>query len=349
MATRREPITKHEAEQFHVFFVRGPGRPLADWMEPFGAVYVESAMKRFPDSSAFDRRELLKLLGVGGLVHSAALTGCRPAADASAAPEAFTFLQLSDTHWGFSGPPNPEAASTLRQAVAAINASEIPLDFVVFTGDLTHTTPDAGERRRRMKEFQAIVGELKVPARHFLPGEHDADQDEGAAFRELFGETHYSFDHKGVHFVALDNVSDPGKVIGPQQLDWLKADLARAPADAPIVVFAHRPLFELAPAWDWTTADGADAIRILSARPNVTVFYGHIHQEHHFKTGAIAHHAARSLIFPLPAPGSVPKKAPLPWDPAATDHGIGYRTIQERSGNSSLAEHSLTIVPSAVP
>src|SRR6478609_5452437 len=200
-------------------------------MEPFSAVYVASAMKRFSDSS-FDRREVLKLLGVGGLVHSAALTGCRPATDASTAAEPFTFLQLSDTHWGFSGPPNPEAASTLRQAVAAINASEIPLDFVVFTGDLTHTTKDAAERRRRMTEFQSIVGELKVPVRHFLPGEHDADQDEGAAFRELFGETHYSFDHQGVHFVALDNVSDPGKVIGQPQLDWLAKDLERTPQDA---------------------------------------------------------------------------------------------------------------------
>jgi hypothetical protein len=306
-------------------------------------------MKQIPGFNAFDRRELLKLMGVGGLVHSAALAGCRPAADASTAPEAFTFLQLSDTHWGFSGPPNPEAASTLRQAVATINASPMPLDFVVFTGDLTHTTPDAAERRRRMKEFQSIVGELKVPVRHFLPGEHDADQDEGAAFRELFGETHYSFEHKGVHFVALDNVSDPGKVIGPQQLDWLNADLAKAPTDAPVVVFAHRPLFELMPAWDWTTADGAEAIRMLAARPNVSLFYGHIHQEHHFKTGNIAHHAARSLVFPLPAPGSVPKKAPLPWDPVAADHGLGYRTIEESAGNATPKEHPLGVEPQAAP
>lgn len=325
-------------------------------------------MTRFPDSSSFDRRDLLKLLGVGGVVHTAALAGCAPeaavplaspaaAGSAPVAPpggvraplETFTFLQLSDTHWGFSGAPNPEAASTLRQAVAAINGSAVPLDFVVFTGDLTHTTPDAAERRRRMKEFQSIVSELKVPVRHFLPGEHDADQDEGAAFRELFGDTHYAFDHKGVHFVALDNVSDPGKIIGTVQLDWLKADLAKTPPDAPIVVFTHRPLFELMPAWDWTTADGAEAVRILATRPNVTVFYGHIHQEHHFKTGAIAHHAARSLIFPLPAPGSVPKKAPLPWDPAASDHGIGYRTIAEGAESAKLEEYPLTVTRSTAP
>ena len=48
--------------------------------------------------------------------------------------------------------------------------------------------------------------------------------------------------------------------------------------------------------------------------PNVTVFYGHIHQEHHYKTGHIAHHAAKGLMYPLPAPGSVPKKQPIRWD-----------------------------------
>ena len=323
-------------------------------------------MTKSPDYSAFDRRELLKLLGVGGLVHSAALVGCAPPASVGvtspvapggehgsagtrtesplSAPEAFTFLQLSDTHWGYSGAANPEAATTLRQAVAIINASALPLDFVVFTGDLTHRTPDDAERRSRLKEFQSIVSELRVPVRHFLPGEHDADLDEGAAFRELFGDTHYAFDHKGVHFVALDNVSDPKSTIGKLQLDWLANDLQKVRPESPVVVFAHRPLFELMPAWDWTTADGAEALRTLAAHQNVTVFYGHIHQEHHFKTGAIAHHAARSLIFPLPAPGSVPKRAPLPWDATATDHGIGYRTIQEAAGNASPAEHPLALV-----
>jgi len=44
---------------------------------------------------------------------------------------------------------------------------------------------------------------------------------------------------------------------------------------------------------------------------NVVVLYGHIHQENHHMTGHIAHHAAKSLIFPLPAPGSQPKRTAL--------------------------------------
>ena len=34
-------------------------------------------------------------------------------------------------------------------------------------------------------------------------------------------------------------------------------------------------------------------------------------------TGHIAHHSAKSLMFPLPAPGSQPKRPPLAWEAAA--------------------------------
>jgi 3',5'-cyclic AMP phosphodiesterase CpdA len=250
-------------------------------------------------------------------------------------------VQLSDTHWGFSGPPNPDAANTLKKAVAAVNQLSEPPDFVVFTGDLTHTTDDPAERRRRLARFREIVGGLKPATVHFMPGEHDASLDRGQAYTEFFGPTHYTFDHKGVHFIVLDNVSDPAALIGDAQLDWLAADLRNQPNDAPIVVFTHRPLFDLYPQWDWATRDGARAIELLMAHPNVTVFYGHIHQEHHFKTAHIEHHSAKSLIFPLPAPGSQPKRAPIAWDPAQPYRGLGFREIeaQAKPVEYKLEEH----------
>jgi 3',5'-cyclic AMP phosphodiesterase CpdA len=209
-----------------------------------------------------------------------------------------------------------------------VNALEQVPDFIVFTGDLTHTTNDPVERRRRLLEFRDIVSQLKVKNVKFIPGEHDASQDNGAAYQEVFGKTHYAFDHRGVHFVTLDNVSDIGAGLGQTQLDWLKADLATQANDARIVVFTHRPLFDLVPKWDWTTSDGAKAIDMLMPYQNVTVFYGHIHQEHHHLTGHIAHHAAKSLIFPLPAPGSQEKRTPLAWDPAQPYRGLGVRQVE---------------------
>jgi hypothetical protein len=293
------------------------------------------------------RRDIMRLLGVGGVVFASGLVGaaCAEAPSSATTPRSgtpppkpprgdFFFLQLSDTHWGYKGPANPDAALTLGQTVALVNSAPADArpDFIVFTGDLTHTTDDPKERRARLAEFREIVSRLDVKTLRFLPGEHDASLDRGEAFVEAFGPTHYAFDHKGVHFVALDNVSEASGMIGDAQLEWLERDLGAVPRETPVVVLAHRPLFDLYPAWEWTTRDGGRALDVLGRHPNVTVFYGHIHQEHHRTTGAIQHHAARSLIFPQPAPGSVPKRAPLPWDPSSGDHGLGYRSVKLARG-----------------
>ena len=274
-----------------------------------------------------DRRQFLKLSAAGGgAVFASGLAGCAGMAAGGSAE--FYFVQLSDTHWGFNGPAvNPDARGTLPRAIAAVNALEIQPDFIVFTGDLTHTTDDAAERRERLAGFKEIASGLKNPNVRYMAGEHDAALDNGAAWKEFFGETHYAFDHKGVHFIAIDNVSDPAARIGEEQLAWLKADLSRQPKNAPIVVLTHRPLFDLAPEWDWATRDGAQAIELLMPFENVTVFYGHIHQEHHHMTAHIAHHSAKSLIFPLPAPHSQPKRDPIKWDAAQPYRGLGFREV----------------------
>jgi 3',5'-cyclic AMP phosphodiesterase CpdA len=270
------------------------------------------------------RRDVLALAAAGGsLVCASALPGC--ASDRSMRD--FTFVQLSDSHWGFSGPPNPDAGGTLKKAVDAVNALAVAPDFVVFTGDLTHTTDDPVERRRRLAEFKSIVSALRVKDVHFMPGEHDASLDAGAAFSEFFGPTHYVFDHGGVHFVVVDNVSDPGARIGEAQLAWLRDDLAGRDPDAPLVVFTHRPLFDLEPKWDWATRDGAQAIALLKPFKRATVFYGHIHQENHRTIDGTGHHAAKSLIFALPAPGSQANRTPLPWNPARPYAGLGFRDV----------------------
>jgi len=277
-------------------------------------------------ANRFDRRTFLRLAGLGGVgvVVASALPGMAQAHDG----DDFFFLQLSDTHWGFEGAPNPDARGTLPKTVRSINRLEQRPDFIMFTGDLTHTTDSPVERRKRLTEFKQIVSELEVKTVRFMPGEHDASLDNGKAYQEFFGPTRYAFDHKGVHFIVLDNVSDPRAQIGEEQLAWLAADLRRQKADAPIVVFTHRPLFDLAPQWDWATRDGAKAIDLLMPYRNVTVFYGHIHQEHHQMTGHIAHHAAKGLMFPLPAPGSQPNRTPMPWNPAEPYKGLGFRGVE---------------------
>jgi 3',5'-cyclic AMP phosphodiesterase CpdA len=291
-----------------------------------------------------DRRDFLGLGAVGaGAVF---VSGLFRTASGATAREDFYFVQLSDAHWGYRGPANPDAEHTLPKAVSLVNSLPVQPDFIIFTGDLTHTTDDPAERRKRLAEVKQIVSGLKVKTVRFIPGEHDASLDNGAAFKELFGPSNYTFDHKGVHFITIDNVSDPGGRIGDAQLEWLRQDLAAQPQDARIVVFTHRPLFALVPKWDWTTRDGDKALALLMSRPNVTVFYGHIHQEHHHMTGHITHHAATSLIYPLPAPGSQEKRTPLPWDPAMPYKGLGFREVESEAKQARYQINQFPLVRS---
>jgi hypothetical protein len=280
-----------------------------------------------------NRREFLSLVGISG-VSLITLSGVGSRAYAYGGIKAdndFSFVQMSDTHWGFSGPAiNPDAQGTLKKAISLVNNLKTQPDFIVFTGDITHSTDDPVERSRRLSEFRDITKTLKQTMIKFLPGEHDAAADNGAAFQEILGQTHYAFDHKGVQFIVLDNVSDPHGSLGDAQLEWLSLKFKEIDKTSQIIVLTHRPLFDLYPQWEWATPDGAKALELLMPYPNVTVLYGHIHQERLDMTGHIPHHAARGLMYPLPAPGSVPKKAPVPWDPAAPYKGLGFRSITDQ-------------------
>ena len=290
-----------------------------------------------------DRRQFLKLAGFGSVVLVTGVKGGALGAETKAGADHFTFVQLSDTHWGFTNPViNPDFAGTLKKAISHVNGLDPQPDFVVFTGDLTETTDDDKERRKRLTEFRAIAGDLKVKDVKFLPGEHDASLDNGKAYHDLLGKSYYTFDHKGVHFIVVDNVSDAAGKIGDPQLDWLNTELKKLKKDSRIVVLTHRPLFDLAADWDWATPDAAKAIDLLMPFTNVTVLYGHIHQEHHHTTGHISHHAAKSLIWPLPAPHSVPKKVRIPWDPATPYKGLGIRSVK---ADVQTAKYELTELP----
>jgi len=291
-----------------------------------------------------NRRDLLKLTGMGVAVFVSGTT-VRASGSRQKKNESFYFVQLSDTHWGFNGPNiNPDSQGTLKKAVLAVNAFDEQPDFVVFTGDLTQTTDDRRIRRDRMAEFRDTVSQLNVKTVRFMPGEHDASLDRGEAYQEFFGDPHYTFDHSGVHFITLDNVSDPTASVGDKQLQWLQADLKKMKKDARIVVLTHRPLFDLAPDWDWATRDGAAVIDTLLQHPNVTVLYGHIHQEHHHMTRHIAHHAAKSVMWALPEPGSFPKKAQIPGDAAEPYKGLGFRNVEADVARARYEIEELSIV-----
>jgi 3',5'-cyclic AMP phosphodiesterase CpdA len=257
-------------------------------------------------------------------------------------PAPFSFVQLSDTHVGFNGPPNPLGTKAFERAVEIVNKLPQRPDLVLFTGDLTHDSEDKDVHAARMKMFQQISSQLHVPVIKCVPGEHDAGLDGGQLFRESFGETTYSFDHKGVHFVALDNVSRAKPEVGAERIAWLKRDVARFSKTTPIVVFTHRPLFDLRPEWEWFTSDGDEVMNLLAPYENVTVLYGHIHRDHEHEEGHTRHYAARSLIFAFPDPESTPEKKPLPFDKDHPFSNLGLRVIGENGrGEASVRKVEL--------
>lgn len=287
-------------------------------------------------SSTMDRRELINIAGFAGvgLVFGSALGGSALAqgygTPAPVLPEDFFFVQLSDLHWGFNDVViNPDPEGTLKKAIVAVNGLSRQPDFVLVSGDMIHATPDARERRRRMAEVKSLLGELRVKDIKYAPGDHDAAADQGEAYREFFGKPNYTFDHKGAHFVVLDNSSDKDFRLGDAQLAWLAADLRQLAPDTPVVVVAHRPLFDLYRPWGWFTPDGDKAMELL--RPHkATVFYGHIHHPHHTTAGGLVHHAGTTLMLPLYPAGTRADRTMRPWDPAQPYAGMGWRSASMR-------------------
>lgn len=244
-------------------------------------------------------------------------------------PAPFTVFQLSDTHVGWDGALGTKA---FERAVEVVNGLTPGPDLVLFTGDLTHDTEAPGEHAARMKRFQEIAARLQAPKVYHVPGEHDAGLDAGELYRSVFGPTFYSFDHKGFHFIALDNVSRAKPEVGAAQRAWLAKDLARFPETAPIVVFTHRPLFDLRPDWEWFTSDGDEVMTLLAPYQNVTVLYGHIHREHEQTMGHATHYAARSLCFAFPDPQGAADKKAIPFDKDEPFKNLGIRQVQASAG-----------------
>jgi 3',5'-cyclic AMP phosphodiesterase CpdA len=296
-----------------------------------------------------DRRSFLKIVG-GSLGIGVLYTALPAAAQGGRIGEMFdemgkqngervspfTFVQLSDAHVGFNGPPDPLGTKAFERAVEMVNALPQPPDLVLFTGDLTHDTENKDLHAQRMKQFLEISRRMKAGKIMHVPGEHDAGLDAGAMYREFLGPTYYSFDHRGVHFIALDNVSRAKPEVGKEQMAWLQKDLSRFPTTAPIVVFTHRPLFDLKPDWEWFTSDGDDVMNLLAPYENVTVLYGHIHRDHEEQQGHVHHYAARSLIFAFPDPAKVANKKPLPFDKDHPFSNLGIRLVHENFGKSSV-------------
>ncbi len=296
-----------------------------------------------------DRRGFLECMAWTGtaIVWTAAggVLSSRLAAPASAAEAptgAFSFVQISDTHVGFKGQANSDAAATLQQVIDRVNALQPRPAFVLHTGDQTH-----GQKAGAFDTVAELLKGVKTERVFYVPGEHDVFLDGGKEYLSRYGKGTVdgrgwqSFDYKGTHFVGLVNVlkyrGEGMGSLGQEQIEWLEKDVGGLSSSTPIVVFSHVPLWAVYPQWGWTTEDAERALGYLRRFGSVTVLNGHIHQVVQKVEGTVSFHTAMSTAFPQPAPGSAPAPGPMKIPEAEARRMIGVTEVAYVPGKHPLA------------
>jgi 3',5'-cyclic AMP phosphodiesterase CpdA len=250
------------------------------------------------------------------------------------------FVQISDTHIGFNKEANPDVTATLNRSIDVINALAAQPALLIHTGDITHLSKPA--------EFdlaQQLFSRLRTTEMHTTPGEHDTTDPTVSEYFNRFGKAsnnrgYYSFDHAGVHFVALVNVLQfkPGGLgtLGAEQLAWLSADLKGRSSSTPVVVFAHMPLWTIYEPWGWGTGDAPQLMEQLRRFGSVTVLNGHIHQIVQKVEGNVTFHTARSTAYPQPVAGEAAGPGPLKVPADALAGMLGVTSV-------SVVKHARTL------
>lgn len=314
--------------------------------------------------SSYSRRNFLKT-GGAALAAAALPVSMIELAFGENSEQNFTFAYISDSHIthikGRKFVHNWDRG--LIRAVAEANLLDPRPDFVFYGGDLAQLgTPE------EIDHGLEIMGGLRGDV-HYVMGEHDYYVDLGEYWRKQLGPDHYSFDHKGVHFVVLnsilthedwmhrkwpsgmdrmkqmarlDNPDGQPFMVGDAQRQWLKDDLGKISKDTPVVVFSHSPLQKIYRGWNFWTEDAEQVQALLKPFDKVTVLYGHVHQIQTNQIGNISFHAAMATAWPWPYPSTYSQKeSHLPKltvemnraDPFFERDATGWQFINMYSGN----------------
>lgn len=296
-------------------------------------------------TDGIDRRGFLECMGWAGTAAVWSMAGGVASSQivdkAMGSKGGLTFVQISDSHIGFPNKAaNADVTGTLREAIRRIDDLSVRPAFLIHTGDISHSSkPD------EFDTVDQIVRESKTNQCFYSPGEHDVTANHGKDYLERFGKDAvgagwYSFDHSGVHFISLVNVLDFKSGLGnlgADQLAWLAMDLKGRPNSAPLVVFAHIPLWTVFEKWGWGTADGMEAMNLLRPFGSVTVLNGHIHQTMQKVEGNIQFHTACSTAFPQSKPGMAQGPGPMVVPADQLRKMLGLTKIEYVQGTSALA------------
>jgi 3',5'-cyclic AMP phosphodiesterase CpdA len=216
--------------------------------------------------------------------------------------------QISDTHLTHGGGLTEQ---NFRRLVTHFNEEARP-DLVVITGDIQVIHPDNDADRAAAR---ALAGTLTVP---FLavPGNHDVGEpaahpwanlavtdERVAAFEAAWGLSYWRHDEDGAVLIGLNSeLMGSGLAREAEMWAWLDHEVADLPAGDPVLVFLHKPVFQVLdePIEHQLDLDPESRERLLAlfeGKALRAVGSGHLHSYRHQKRGDILEIWAPSTAF----------------------------------------------------
>lgn len=239
---------------------------------------------------AMYRRQFLQAGAAAAVVSTTPLPGARNSK--------FRFVHFTDTHIQKVLNADEGVAKCFGQI------ARLKPDFCVAGGDLVFDVLETDKPRAKQlfDLYGDAVKRLDCPV-HSCPGNHDyfgvfeksgvapSDPEYGRKmFEDRIGPRNKSFDHKGWHFITLDTVFIQGRkykgFVDEEQVNWLRADLAKNGSSRPVVITCHIPLVTAAlhtvPGWRelgnvLVVENAAEVVAVLQQYPVKLVLQGHTH------------------------------------------------------------------------
>jgi predicted phosphodiesterase len=158
----------------------------------------------------------------------------------------FHFLTAEDApvHFAVLGDHNGSAVPGVYEAIVS-EVERLKPDFVITVGDqIEGYTEDTSVLNREWLDYKKIVAGLTMPL-YLIPGNHDITYDAALpVYLKQAGKPYYSFDYRGLHFVALDASRwETADALPGDQVAWLIRDLKKSKKAKYTFVFLHKPFF----------------------------------------------------------------------------------------------------------
>lgn len=211
----------------------------------------------------------------------------------------FSFVFMSDIHYT----QKFDAPKGFQMLVDTLN--QLNPDLVMVGGDIIYDALRVTEKELmgNTNAYLKAASKIKAPL-YYAVGNHEVFElyqknadTSGLLFgkryyEKYFGRRYYSFNHKGWHFMVLDNIyiTPDRKYIGKidsVQLNWIKEDLKTVSGETPIVIMMHLPLITTLSQWygggtnandDKVAAvDSHRLLRLFESKNLRLVLQGHLH------------------------------------------------------------------------